>query len=131
MIVDKQVPRRYVRRVAHMNGLVAHYQHGEERVMLFALGTRYSVGRQGQGKNACVHGYAAVIETILRRYPLAHIETMLTVYTGLHDFLARREETQMQIGGHKRFGRQSCMCGMGATRQSTLPETSPREASRG
>lgn len=131
MIIDRQVPRRYVRRVAHMHGMTAHYT-ANDRVLLYPLGTKYRVGKHGEGKHACYHGYAQVIETILRRYPFAQIETILTNYTGLEDFLARQEEVRASLNRHpSRAGGQRCTCDEGAIRHSTLSVTSPREASRG
>lgn len=42
---------------------------------------------------ACVHGYSAAIERLLRAFPLASIETAVAVYDGLAAFEANRAET--------------------------------------
>lgn len=83
------------------NRVTVHPLSGSEKYMLLGGGRA--------ARNACVHGYAALIEALLRQYPAISIETPMATYDTLSFFHEHQSEIIERIRKTK-YGKQECTC---------------------
>lgn len=83
------------------NRVTVHPLAGSEKYMLLGDGRA--------ARNACVHGYAALIEALLRQYPAISIETPMATYDTLAFFHEHQSEITERIRKTK-YGKQQCTC---------------------
>lgn len=74
---------------------------------LLHQGGRFSTG----SRVACIHGYAAMIEAVLRHNRDAVVKTKITTYMGLDDFHRRQADALAEAAQHyMRHDSQRCEC---------------------
>lgn len=100
--VDLQVQWRKVRAEGDEVGATAHPTPGSTRWLVTDSGYR------GGKSYCCIHGYAALIEAVLRAHPDATVVTTNTDYLGLEDYEQRQPQVMAQL--ERRFGREICTC---------------------